>query len=307
MSQSVGSPSLMMAAANNTETKEIDSSTLTYTDYQIIQGQIDEQARRMATSPLDYQQLLMNEDHRKGVMKRYIEGKQKMQREFGFLNQGSNCNKEAIFGERKSEIGSSADPVQMFYNASLQGQTDLQTRETIIEDFEVVMSQFKSKFKDTSNDSLRTDGTEQRLAKYPTKIGMLGSKMFDLDAIPTTQVFRAMFLYILDDIEAKQRASRNYAGIHFLERIGMDTDLSSYYRAHRKSNLGGTSGAIQNFNEQECFSFRRACSKAGLKSDVAAMIDASTRNAKTHPYERKSYGPPRSKRRDAKNSSGTDT
>ncbi len=99
---------------------------------------------------------------------------------------------------------------------------------------------------------------------------------------------------LLDEIEEKQRSTRSRSGLNFLERIGMDADVSSYYHGHRKSHHGGSSSVLYAFNDLESFSFRRSFMKHGLKSDMAAMDEADTRGTKNPPYQRSCYGQPQS-------------
>jgi hypothetical protein len=165
-------------------------------------------------------------------------------------------------------------------------------RDEVAAKYGVVMSQFQTRFKDQICESLKHSKSADRLNIYHDRIGYLGMKTFNFEGVSFPKMFEAMYLYILDDIEQKQKGDNNRAGFHFLERIGMETDLSTYYKAHRKSNHGGASSALYVFNESECLSFRRDCMRSGLKTDVDAMDEADNKKAKNHPYQRSFYGHP---------------
>jgi hypothetical protein len=251
---------------------DIDYSILNGNDYQAIQRRIEEQARANSANEFNYRCLVNDPQYRHAMTLDYINAKQKL------LSSGQ-------FG---SYVGQQDRRQSGFSNATYEGIH----RDRIAAEYGVVMSQFQNRFKDPTYENLRISSSGDRLNIYHDRIGYLGMKTFDLGGVAFQTMFEAMYLYILDDIEEKQRASRSRAGVHFLERIGMETDISAYYKAHRKSNHGGASSALYAFNESESFSFRRGCMKCGLKTDVDAMDEADNRKAKNHPYQRTFYGHP---------------
>lgn len=260
---------------------ELDYAMLTPSDYVVIQQQIEERARSSASNEYNYQLLLNDSNFRSAVLREFIVAKKR------FLQQ--TCNPTLVVNQDVEK----AD-VQDKSKASLDYEGT--RRDEIAAEYGVVMSQFQTRFRDTTADNLKNSSRSERLSIYHDRIGYLGMKTFDITGVPQRRLLEALFLYVLDDIEEKQRGGRGLAGTQFLERVGMDGDIASYYKAHRKSNHGGASSALYAFNEGECFSFRRDCMRSGLKTDVDAMDEADNRKAKNHPYQRSFYGHPGSQK-----------
>jgi hypothetical protein len=260
-------------SAFNGPAPDLDVNLLNQQDYLVIQRRIQEQARGSSSNEMEYRFLVNDQSFCQSVVQTYVALKRTL-----IANQGDRASvKQPSRTESEGYI-----------------------RDCLTEEYGVIMSQFQTAFKDTTYDSLKQGQSEERLKAYQPKIGCLGMKSFDFEKIPQPAMVEAMYLYILDDIEEKQRAAKSRAGLHFLEKIGMDPDLSSYYHAHRKSNHGGASSIMYQFNDGETFSFRRSCMKHGLMSDKATMDEADAKNAKNHPYQRMSYGPPKSNGRGKK-------
>jgi hypothetical protein len=260
---------------------ELEYAMLTPADYVVIQQQIEERARATASNEYNYQLLLNDNKFRSAVVREFIMVKKR------FLQQ--TCNPSLFVNQDTDKM----DPMDKSKTSSEYEGT---RRDEIAAEYGVVMSQFQTRFRDTTADNLKNSNRSERLSIYHDRIGYLGMKTFDVTNIPQGCLLEALFLYVLDDIEEKQRGYRGLAGAQFLERVGMDGDISSYYKAHRKSNHGGASSALYAFNEGECFSFRRDCMRSGLKTDVDAMDEADNRKAKNHPYQRSFYGHPTSQK-----------
>jgi hypothetical protein len=251
----------------NASAADFDTNLLNQQDYLIIQSRIQEQARGSCSNEMEYRFLVNDANFCQSVLQTYIAIKRTL-----MVNQGDGAS-----GKQSR-------------NTESEGYM----RDCLTQEYGVVMSQFQTAFKDTTYDFLKEGPSQERAKTYQPKIGCLGMKSFDFEKISQPAMVEAMYLYILDDIEDKQRAAKSRAGLHFLEKIGMDPDLSSYYHAHRKSNHGGASSIMYQFNDGETFSFRRSCMKQGLVSDKASMDEADTKRAKNHPYQRTFYGPPKS-------------
>jgi hypothetical protein len=282
-----------MAAFNGT-LQDLDLGILTAEDHQLIQFRIEQHARANSSSEMNYRCLVNDPKYQRAVVLHYINMKKSMMTRAP--SQGNQFNPNFNFGmESQQGTGFNAQsrhPFGVLQRPLPPRETEGALRDHIAQEYGVLMSQFQTSFRDTTYDSLKSDTSVNRLNNYQPKIGCLGMKTFDFNGVPDPVMFEAMFLYIVDDIEEKQRSARNRAGSNFLERVGMDEDIPSYYHAHRKSNHGGSSSALYSFNEAESFSFRRNCMKAGLKTDVTAMDEADNRKAKNHPYQRAFYGHP---------------
>lgn len=237
-------------------------TNLTQDDVLVVQSLIESRARSVATTAAEFAWLTTDARYRNAITTEYLVAK---------------CSQKGNHGRTEPL------PLQ-------DHQYEGQVRDRIAVEYGVVMDQFQNRFKDTTCDNLRTGSTKDRLRIYHDRLGYLGMKTFDLKAVPLPHLVESMFLYILDDIERKQKDARNHAGEQFLHRIGMEEDLLSYYKAHRKSNHGGASSALYAFNETESFSFRRQCMRSGLQTDVDAMKEADAKRSKTHPYQRTFYG-----------------
>jgi hypothetical protein len=279
---------------NTTAETMLDLSILTAEDHQVIQFRIEQHARANSSNEMNYHRLVNDPKYQRAVVQHYINMKKTMMprasSQANILNPSFNFGTEGQQGVGfGAQLGSSLGVLQPPVPPR---EEEGAFRDRIAQEYGVRMSQFQTSFRDKTYDNLKNDSSADRLNTYQPKIGCLGMKTFDFNGVPDPIMFEAMFLYIVDDIEEKQRSARNRAGSNFLERVGMDKDISSYYHAHRKSNHGGASSALYSFNEAECFSFRRNCMKAGLKTDVTAMDEADTRKARNHPYQRAFYGHP---------------
>jgi hypothetical protein len=252
-------------SAFNGSALDLDVNFLNQQDYLIIQSRIQEQARGSSSNEMEYRFLVSDQSFCQSVVQTYV------------------AIKRTLMANQGDRVSPKQPP---------KTESEGYMRDCLTEEYGVVMSQFQTAFKDTTYDSLKQGPSLQRSKVYQPKIGCLGMKCFDFEKIPQSAMVEAMYLYILDDIEEKQRAAKSRAGLHFLEKIGMDPDLSSYYHAHRKSNHGGASSIMYQFNDGETFSFRRSCMKRGLMSDKATMDEADAKKAKNHPYQRTFYGPP---------------
>jgi hypothetical protein len=237
-------------------------SNLTQDDLVVVQNMVENRARAVATTAAEFAWLSTDPRYRNAVTMEYLVSKR---------------------GQQNEHIRLGPEPLRDY-------QYEGEARDRIAAEYGVVMDQFQNRFKDTTGDNLRTGCMEDRLRIYHDRIGYLGMKTFDVRAVPLRHLVESLFLYVLDDIERKQKDSRNHAGEQFLQRIGMEEDLLSYYKAHRKSNHGGASSALYAFNETETFSFRRQCMRSGLQTDVEAMKEADAKGSKTHPYQRTFYG-----------------
>jgi hypothetical protein len=266
----------------NVMNHDIDYSVLTPADYLIIQQQIEERARANATTELNFHWLVNDSKYRNSVIRDFVIAKRR------FVERSQQQLSASLSTTIGTQGGSATAPSSSDYEGN--------RRDQIAADYGVVMSQFQTRFRDPTCDNLKKSSSVERLNIYNARIGYLGMKTVDIKAISPDFLLEALLLYVLDDIEEKQRGSKGLAGLQFLERLGMDADISSYYRAHRKSNHGGASSALYAFNESECFSFRRDCMRSGLNTDVDAMDEADTRKAKNHPYQRSFYGHPGSRK-----------
>lgn len=281
-----------MAAFNNL-VHGFDLSILEPMDHQLINLQIEQQARANSSNEMNYQCLVNDPKYQRTIVQNYINTKKTI------MSRGihqSHVFPHRQVGAESNNTAHNRNPIETLHHSCNGQETEGAMRDRIAREYGVLMSQFQTSFKDNTYDNLKSDASHSRHNTYHPKIGCLGMKSFEFNKIPQQQMFEAMYLYIVDDIEEKQRTARNRAGFNFLERIGMDADLSSYYHAHRKSNHGGASSALYSFNESESFSFRRNCMKAGLKTDMAAMDEADARKAKNHPYQRTFYGDPKSQK-----------
>jgi len=240
--------------------------------------QIEQHARTRAANDLDYQCLVSDMNFRCIFITQYI----------ALKNKTNNSTMQASL-DNSLPTNNTTDPQQLFLRSFNQMETATEMQKRVIKEYEINTAQFQTKFKDTSYENLKKEPLHSRLLKYHNKIGCLGMKTFEFDHLSQPVILEAVLLYMIDSIEEKQRQGKmdDKPGHNFLCRIGMDQDVTSYYKAHRKSNLGGTSSALFLFNELKAFSFRRACMKAGLQTDVAAIQEAELKNAKTHPYETK--------------------
>jgi hypothetical protein len=274
---------------------EMDITMLNPHDYQVIHRSIEEQARMAASNQMDYQFLMNDNSFRQSVAQSYINLKGSSMSRHGKLPLGSNESSEiGIPRTQVSPEGPNATKHGSALHCKTRDEDESVLRDGIASRYGVIMTQFQTSFKDTTYDSLKTDCRDDRMKTYTPKVGCLGMKTFDFGAVSHSAMLEAVTLYIVDEIEEKQRNTRSRSGLNFLERIGMDTDVSSYYHGHRKSHHGGSSSVLYAFNDLESFSFRRSFMKHGLKSDMAAMDEADSRNTKNPPYQRSCYGQPES-------------
>ena len=89
-------------------------------------------------------------------------------------------------------------------------------RDNIVKNYGVIMSQFETNFRDTTRENLKSDDENVREEIYKTKIGALGMKSFSFENIPLPDLIEAIALYILDDIEMKERSLKNRGSCNFL-------------------------------------------------------------------------------------------
>lgn len=274
----------------------LDVNVLTPGDYHAIQAQIEEHARTRPPGMPDFACLANDNTYRRVIIQHYINARKEInaRRDLTADTQTGRFGATKAYGPGGECGFDQQRPPQIRWESGGAGRveeepTEGALRDTLAEKYGVVMSQFQTNFRDKTIESLKTETPANRKKIYNNKIGCLGMKTIHRKIEPSAALFEAMFLYVIDDIEDKQRNGGTRAGVNFLERVGMDKDVSSYYRGHRKSNHGGASSALYSFNEAESFSFRRDCMKAGLLTDVAAMEEAETRNAKNHPYQRTFY------------------
>lgn len=276
---------------------DLDLSILDASDYQILRLRIDQQARANASDEFSYRCLINDTNYQRGVTQNYIRAKKSL-----MANKNNKSNETTVQqaptaipkasdseiepNKRKRCLESEASAV------TLKSSGEAVIRDNIVKSYGVIMSQFETNFRDTTRENLKSDDENVREEIYKTKIGALGMKSFSFENIPLPDLIEAMLLYILDDIEMKERSLKNRGSCNFLRRIGMTSEVSSYYQAHRKNNHGGASCVLQTFNEHETFSFRKRCMKAGLQSDVTVMNEAVSKNSKNHPYLRTFYTHP---------------
>jgi hypothetical protein len=274
---------------------EMDITMLNSHDYQAIHGRIEEQARITATNQMDYQFLMNDNSFRQAIAQGYITLKRasmpRQGKSFPGLKESSEVS---IPCTQVSPEGPNGKKDDFALHCNTRDEDESLLRDCIASRYGVIMTQFQTSFKDTTYDSLKTDCRDDRMKTYTPKVGCLGMKTFDFGTVSHSAMLEAVTLYILDEIEEKQRSTRSHSGLNFLERIGMDTDVSSYYHGHRKSHHGGSSSVLYAFNDLESFSFRRSFMKLGLKSDMAAMDEADSRGTKNPPYQRSCYGQPQS-------------
>ena len=270
--------------------QDLDVRVLTPGDYLAIQGQIEEHARNRSAAMTDFTCLANDTTYHRVIVQHYINARKDIN-----AGKGIKANSQTGGGGMDQAYRSEAECIFNQPRMPRRGQereepTEGVLRDNLVAKYGVVMSQFQTNFRDKTIESLKTESSANRKKIYSNKIGCLGMKTIHRRIEPSVELFEAMFLYIIDDIEDNQRSGGNRAGVSFLERVGMAEDVSSYYRAHRKSNHGGASSALYSFNEAESFSFRRDCMKAGLRADATAMEEAEARNAKNHPHQRTFYG-----------------
>ena len=258
-------------------------SLLTEMDCRLINQRIEQQARASTTDAQSYNRLINDEAYQQAVIANYLSAKRLLMQESGRGNEmGPMANQLGYAFLHRTKEGT----INMPERAST-------TRDRIAQEYGVVMSQFQTNFKDTAREALRTSNRQGRQDMYAPKIGCLGMKAFDFELIPPAVMLKALFNHTIEGIETRQLAVRRQLDIHFLDSIGMDHDISSYYQAHRKTNLGGASSYLHAFNETESFSFCQQCMKRGLETDVAAMDEAVAKKSKNHPCQRISHDNPR--------------
>jgi hypothetical protein len=275
---------------------EMDIAMLNSHDYEMIHRHIEEQARITATNQMDYQFLINDNSFCQSIAQSYITFKKSSMSRKGEASLGLNESLEVgIPCTQVSPEGTSGANDDSEEHRNSRDEDESVLRDRIASRYGVIMTQFQTSFKDTTYDSLKTDCREDRMKTYTPKVGCLGMKTFDFGTVSQSAMLEAVTLYILDEIEEKQRKTRSASGLNFLDRIGMDTDVSSYYHGHRKSHHGGSSSVLYAFNDLESYSFRRSFMKHGLKSDMTAMDEADSRSTKNPPYQRSCYGQPQSK------------
>ena len=194
---------------------------LTKEQQEIVEERILEKARVSTRDTAAFEFLIHSEGFRDAVVKEYVQTRKPGART---VNGTSNLPSPKKSKKRKEVpaqnisrdhprsakfpvSGTSGDPCCMAAKWEATKDEEICVREQIIDKYAVKVEQFENSFKDSSRNNLKLAAPEQRKELYKTRVGCLGMKTFDVHSVPLDRLVENMYLYIMDDIEAKEHAT----------------------------------------------------------------------------------------------------